>query len=366
MPPEEFSYTLAFTDVDPALLPADARVPGTSAFRAALQVYLEGQYREFGGRVQLLVDDTRRQVEVRWSPDPAGPDPEAVALDLLRRREYTRAIPVLELLRRHQPGIPAHPYNLGMAYSDLGQTERAQGLLREALRLDPGDVNALVALGVAQVRGDDSAAAVETLREAVGKAPDNPWAHRNLGGCLLKLGRSAEAEPHLRRAVELQPGDQQALVGLGQALEGLGRLADADECYTRAIAADPTSPLADRAKEARTALAQRSFREKTGGGERPDAVMYLVGGLEAFERMTRQQVQRIALEIAALGTRGIDPNDPAQKYTLTSLPGKYSGLQLMCLMFLAFKQIAPDHDVRFDLSREYATAQTLHAARKDK
>ena len=34
---------------------------------------------------------------------------------------------------------------------------------------------------------------------------------------------------------------------------------------------------------------------------------------------------------------------------------------LVCLMFVAFKQVAPDHDVGFDLEREYEMAKAMHS-----
>lgn len=113
-------------------------------------------------------------------------------------------------------------------------------------------------------------------------------------------------------------------------------------------------------------IAQTSFRSRLPGTERPDAVMYCLGALERFEPMPLQEVQKIGLEIAVLGTRGIDPNDADKRYTLKTLPGEYSGLQLLCLMFVAFKAVAPDRDIGFDVSREYQTAVAMHTARKGK
>jgi hypothetical protein len=80
-------------------------------------------------------------------------------------------------------------------------------------------------------------------------------------------------------------------------------------------------------------------------------VTYLLGALERFDTLSPQEVQKIGFEIAALGMSEIDPNDPAQKYALRSLPGNYSGLHLLCLMYAAFKRVAPGHDVGFDLTR---------------
>lgn len=59
------------------------------------------------------------------------------------------------------------------------------------------------------------------------------------------------------------------------------------------------------------------------------------------------------------GRTGLDTNDPAQKYQLNSLPGNFSGLHLVCLMYAAFKSIAPEMDIGFDLSEEYVAAQAL-------
>jgi hypothetical protein len=90
-----------------------------------------------------------------------------------------------------------------------------------------------------------------------------------------------------------------------------------------------------------------------------DAVMYLAGAMEKFAKMTRQQIQDITFEVAMLGRRGFDTNDPSQKYSLRSLPGQRSGLNMVCLMFAGFKIIDPTVDVGFDLSKEYEAAQQM-------
>lgn len=79
--------------------------------------------------------------------------------------------------------------------------------------------------------------------------------------------------------------------------------------------------------------------------------------------MTREQVQRCAFEIAALGTKGINVNDPSVKYTLRSLPGNFTGLKLLCFEYVGFKQIAPHLDIGFDLAKEYESALQLSKKR---
>ena len=87
--------------------------------------------------------------------------------------------------------------------------------------------------------------------------------------------------------------------------------------------------------------------------------MWCLSALQKFAAMTPAEVQTIGFEIALLGRSGLDVNNPDRKYALRSLPGEFTGLQLMSYMFVAFKQIAPDRDIGFDLSKEYEQALKL-------
>jgi hypothetical protein len=92
--------------------------------------------------------------------------------------------------------------------------------------------------------------------------------------------------------------------------------------------------------------------------------MYCLGAMERFSKMPQEEVKQIATEIALKGRTGLDTNDPAPKYQLKSLPGDFSGLNLVCLMYVAFKSFAPEMDIGFDLSKEYAAAQALMAEKQ--
>jgi len=93
--------------------------------------------------------------------------------------------------------------------------------------------------------------------------------------------------------------------------------------------------------------------------ERMDVIMYCLGALEKFEKMTTSEVRQVGFEVASLGMNGIDVNNPTAKYYLRSLPGQFSGLHLLCLEYVAFKQFDPEMDIGFDLSKEYQSAQSL-------
>jgi tetratricopeptide (TPR) repeat protein len=358
-------FTIPVEDFIEFLLPEESWKPGTEAFRKAVTNFYAKQFASVGGRVVASVDD--RNIHVQWIPDEVSKDPFGYALDLLQHGELKKAVPLLETFLTADPDDIDTLYNLGMAYSDLGNLDNAKRHLAHAVELEPDHINALVALGVAYQRSGDSEKAVEALEQAVKADPNNGYAHRNLGAILDSLGRKEEAEEHLRDAARLMPEDQPSIYGLAQCLEATGeedKLSEADELYIRAIDLNPRSPIAELARSARSKLAQEGFRGATGGGVRMDAVMYCLSALQKFAKMNASQRQAVVFEIAMLGRSGLDTNDSTPKYKLRSLPGNYTGLQLVSMMYIGFKQIEPSMDAGFDLSKEYEAAQRLFSEKE--
>ena len=76
--------------------------------------------------------------------------------------------------------------------------------------------------------------------------------------------------------------------------------------------------------------------------------------------MPKPEVQKIAFEIAMLGSRGLDVNDPAEQYQLQSIPCKFSGLHLVCIQYVGFQIINPSLDLGCDLSAEYQATLSVH------
>jgi hypothetical protein len=157
----------------------------------------------------------------------------------------------------------------------------------------------------------------------------------------------------------LRPDDQRSLLGLGRVLKARNQIPEADSCFKRIISLDSTSPAAEVAERERSLLAKERFRSAAGGPVRLAAVRYLQGAIERFRTMSPDQVRTLGIEIAFLGRQGLDINDPTKKYTLKSIPGQFSGLHCLCLMYAAFQQFSPGADVGLDLSDEYKAAKEL-------
>ncbi len=110
--------------------------------------------------------------------------------------------------------------------------------------------------------------------------------------------------------------------------------------------------------------------EEGGGGvtnedllktKAPAAAMYCLSALQRFDVMTREEIMAIVSEIAFIGQGGLDYASPDQKYILKTIPGEqFSGLQLVCLMYVGFKDIEPTMDVGVDLREPYEMALKLH------
>lgn len=353
---------LKIGEFDTSVLPEDARSPDRAAFRNAASQFLRKQFRQLDGVIETLVFGPE-EIEVTWVESPDSPGPSGPIVKMLEERQCREAILLMRLFLSDTPDDTGLLYNLGMALSDAGQIEEAIGVLRRLLVLEPDHINGRVALGVALTRVGDNEGAAEELRRAAEEAPNNPWAQRNLGAALLKLGLAQEAVEPLRVATEVNPQDERAWYGLGQALELTGDRKGADEAYRKVLSLDEYGEAARLTREALSRLAQKSFEAAAPGVPRMGAVMYCLDALERFEKMTPDEVQKVGVEIAILGTSGLDVNDPTPKYRLRALPGEFSGLHLVSIEYVAFKQITPDEDIGFDLSREYEMALGMQQRR---
>src|SRR6185436_10075509 len=125
----------------------------------------------------------------------------------------------------------------------------AEGLLEQALALEPDDVSALSILAHCKmfdvwvgVSGNPEAAISEAHRialKAVAAGGSDAFAHYTLGVALSLLGRWAEAKAAQRRALELNPYLAAACGELGRLLAFEGATEEAVACSERAIAASP-------------------------------------------------------------------------------------------------------------------------------
>jgi tetratricopeptide (TPR) repeat protein len=159
--------------------------------------------------------------EQTYRDDVEGAPLDAAALFALgavynAERRSDEAIALLERARALVPGSCAIYSQLGDAYLDLGETDRATVVIKECLAIDPKDYASLVDLSDADLGTaghDDDAAAL--LNRAVAERPDRPEAYINLGYIEDDGGRWQNAIALYLKAISLDPLARDAYVDLG-------------------------------------------------------------------------------------------------------------------------------------------------------
>ena len=204
-------------------------------------------------------------------------DPEAYRLYLyatsrVRRRteDDTRAaLAALAEAVRRDPGFAAAWGRTGLArvqqasYGfELGRSRDSLYALGDtavarALRLDPDNVDALLASGYRDTRRGEYDRAYATLQRARSLDSLNSEAAHYLGvlhGPLIGVSLPQPAAAWFRRALALDPGDRNAWRNLGVIALGDGQLAVAERLLDTALAFGPWAPALYYRAEARFAL----------------------------------------------------------------------------------------------------------------
>lgn len=349
--PHDIQFALA--EFDRSQLPEEQRHLQGDAFRDAVREHLAAQFVGQGGAAEIVVTPDR--VIIRWKEEATPTPLSEQGAAHLREGDSGRGVSLLRLALDRNPDDVDTLFNLGMALGDQGETLEAIDLLERLIAIHPGHPGGWTALGVARGRAGRWDEAILAFRQAVARDGQDGLARKNLGAALSQIGKLGEGLIHLKAAVVLLQEDAQAWLNLAMNLEQSGEMAEADVAYSRVIALDPGGSFAGKAERARNRLTQRKFRE-AGDGLRPDVVAFCREALRMFAPMPDEEVKRITMEIAMLGTKGLSVHDPTARYSLRALPGEFSGLQLLCIEYVGFKRIDPSGGIGFDIAPEYEAA----------
>lgn len=92
--------------------------------------------------------------------------------------------------------------------------------------------------------------------------------------------------------------------------------------------------------------------------DKPDAYTYCLDALRRFDGKSRDEIFAVASEIGILGMTGIDHTSSDKTYSLKAYPGEiFSGLQLLCLMYVGFNMFDPNVNCGLDFSEAYEKAK---------
>jgi SpoIID/LytB domain protein len=154
------------------------------------------------------------------------------------RGEYTQAIARYEAAIRVSSTSVLPWLNGGAVWDEAGQPRQAALWYDHAVRLDALDDEALCALGWAQLRSHDAAAAAESLRRVLQHDPDHAWAKLGLARAELASAQPRQAVTLLTRAAAAGPTSNLDALFLGRAYEALGDSSNAIEAYRHGAGSD--------------------------------------------------------------------------------------------------------------------------------
>ena len=280
------------------------------------------------------------------------------ALMLIKANKLDGAKDILEELLKSEPQDKDILYNLGMCYTELEEPDKAVKTLTECVRCYPNYSNAYVALGFAHSRLNDYKKAKECFLRALEIDPVNSYALRNLGSIYGNVNDYAKAIECFEKSFLINNEDQLTAYGLGYTYFQKGKPDKAVEYFKVAIALDKSTKIAELAKDLIRQIAEINLKAI---GFRTDAMFYCLEALQYFAGKESEEVREVAFEISFKGTEGLAINDPDKKYTLETMDGSFSGLQLVSYMYVGFQIIDSSQDVGIDLSAEYQAALKLFA-----
>jgi tetratricopeptide (TPR) repeat protein len=129
--------------------------------------------------------------------------------------------------------------NLGIMLKRRGRFAESEACFRQALRDNPGYVEAHINLGNTMGAAGNPAGEEAEFRQAEAMRPGDPEILDDLAGLYAAEGRMEEALASEREAVKAGPGNVPRLFRYGEMLAGRGRFAEAEGCFREAVGIAP-------------------------------------------------------------------------------------------------------------------------------
>lgn len=137
------------------------------------------------------------------------------------------------------PPDPKPLLRAGIAAQKRGDTEEAEAIFRQVLRVWPGHPHGLHLLGVVTNAQGDHRQAVKLIAKALRTLGDKPNVHNNFGIALERSGQRAKARAAYGTALKLKPDYAKAHYNLAKLLLEDGDLAGAKDHYRHAVRSEP-------------------------------------------------------------------------------------------------------------------------------
>lgn len=164
-----------------------------------------------------------------------------------KHKNFEMATKMYRRVLHEKPGHRDALFYLSSLYMEQSAYAKAYPLIKELLRLNPGDPHVLANLAISEIALGRPEQAIAYLNEAL--ALEDPpefkiYFHQGVAGS--KLHRMEEAVTWYRKAENLDPGHTHLLFNMAVTFDRLKRYKEALDCYARFLKAGESSSPKER------------------------------------------------------------------------------------------------------------------------
>ncbi len=156
-----------------------------------------------------------------------------------KKGEIEKALGLFKKAIELNPRYPKAYNNLGNLYNDLGKNEEAIAIFKKAIEVDPGYIEAYNNLANTYSDMGKKEEALSLYKKVIEINPKDPDAYYNLANVYSEMGKEEEAITFFKKAIKINPRDVSALNNLGVIYVNIGKGEEAEIVLSKAIEIEP-------------------------------------------------------------------------------------------------------------------------------
>ncbi|MGB9265045.1 MAG: tetratricopeptide repeat protein [Terriglobales bacterium] len=197
--------------------------------------------------IQLLIlkdrtDEARKLDDEILKEHPDDEDAQIYKGEIeIRSGKASDAINTLQAVLKTDVDSAIAHYQLGLAFDQLANTNRAETEWRDAVRLRPDIIEAHRALAGVAIRHGDPGALAQEADQIIALQPAAPDGYLLRGIAEINRKEYATADEYLHRSLQKEPNNPAAYIQLGNLQMVQSKFAEAQKFYQQALDQDPNS-----------------------------------------------------------------------------------------------------------------------------
>jgi tetratricopeptide (TPR) repeat protein len=159
----------------------------------------------------------------------------------IREGKSSDAVNTLQTVLKVDPNNAVAHYQLGLAFAQLGNGNRAESEWRDAVRLSPDIVEAHRALAGVAIQRRDPGSLAQEAAQIIAIQPAAPDGYLLHAVADIDRKQFAAANEYLKRSLERDPNNSAVYVQMGNMYMAENQLVEAQRAYQQALDQDPNS-----------------------------------------------------------------------------------------------------------------------------